>query len=393
MLHAYVVMRNPNHTPTRGPAEPGCRNRPAMDRFIRPPQHSWSGPYAYDAWRRHTRTNTTNAGADTDRRTCVYDCSPPLSARLPAVNYTYGPHGECSPTTGTFSEVNPQQSASYRPAATTDFHYYGLRYYNPAEGRWLSRDPIQEKGGRNIYGFVGNNPTSNFDSLGLTNPNVPNVGGQPDFSSFPGVTTVTLPFYTGNRAWDEVVAQKVMQQTDPGWEPPDATAHHFSGNGIPQIQYVDQDLHESTYPHVGGFNFSQGYGLDRNAQFNNSQVVPPAALAAVMAINGLRGFLGNYLDRTFIGGALASCNQQKGSNPSGCGCCKITIIKQWEYPGTSGRIFGFGPTIFSPPGGESWIVGAYGDYASGSCDKHPQKDTPALLGGENKTQEAYFIKF
>jgi len=86
---------------------------------------------------------------------------------LPAVNYTYGPHGECSPTTGTFSEVNPQQSASYRPAATTDFHYYGLRYYSPTQGRWPSRDLIKEKGGVNLYGMVYNDPLNQVDGLGL----------------------------------------------------------------------------------------------------------------------------------------------------------------------------------------------------------------------------------
>ena len=35
-------------------------------------------------------------------------------------------------------------------------HYYGFRYYNPETGRWLSRDPIAEKGGFNLYGFILN---------------------------------------------------------------------------------------------------------------------------------------------------------------------------------------------------------------------------------------------
>lgn len=34
-------------------------------------------------------------------------------------------------------------------------------------GRWLSRDPIGERSGRNLYGFVRNNPLSLFDYLGL----------------------------------------------------------------------------------------------------------------------------------------------------------------------------------------------------------------------------------
>jgi RHS repeat-associated protein len=34
--------------------------------------------------------------------------------------------------------------------------YYGYRYYDPPTGRWLNRDPIEESGGLNLYGFVGN---------------------------------------------------------------------------------------------------------------------------------------------------------------------------------------------------------------------------------------------
>jgi hypothetical protein len=41
--------------------------------------------------------------------------------------------------------------------------------YQTASGRakWLSRDPIEEDGGLNLYGFVANNPLSRIDRLGL----------------------------------------------------------------------------------------------------------------------------------------------------------------------------------------------------------------------------------
>ena len=44
---------------------------------------------------------------------------------------------------------------------------YGFRYYMPETGRWASRDPIEENGGLNLYGFVGNRPTGRIDRLGL----------------------------------------------------------------------------------------------------------------------------------------------------------------------------------------------------------------------------------
>lgn len=41
------------------------------------------------------------------------------------------------------------------------------RAYNPQTGRWLSRDPIGENGGLNVYGYVGNDPVGYIDPLGL----------------------------------------------------------------------------------------------------------------------------------------------------------------------------------------------------------------------------------
>ena len=44
--------------------------------------------------------------------------------------------------------------------------YYGYRYYHPQTGRWINRDPIEEEGGLNLYGFVGNNGVGDLDYLG-----------------------------------------------------------------------------------------------------------------------------------------------------------------------------------------------------------------------------------
>jgi RHS repeat-associated protein len=42
------------------------------------------------------------------------------------------------------------------------------RYYDPEEGRFLTRDPIGYSGGMNLYGYVGNNPVTMIDPLGLS---------------------------------------------------------------------------------------------------------------------------------------------------------------------------------------------------------------------------------
>ena len=53
----------------------------------------------------------------------------------------------------------------------TDLYYYGYRYLQPKFARWLNRDPIFERGGLNLYGFVKNSPTSKWDKLGLASCN------------------------------------------------------------------------------------------------------------------------------------------------------------------------------------------------------------------------------
>jgi hypothetical protein len=40
-------------------------------------------------------------------------------------------------------------------------------FYNTSTGRWLSRDPLGERGGKNLYGFAWNDPLSYLDPLGL----------------------------------------------------------------------------------------------------------------------------------------------------------------------------------------------------------------------------------
>jgi RHS repeat-associated protein len=49
-----------------------------------------------------------------------------------------------------------------------DWYYYGFRYYDPQTGRWPNRDPIEEWGGINLYGFVLNNPIRYTDVSGLS---------------------------------------------------------------------------------------------------------------------------------------------------------------------------------------------------------------------------------
>ncbi len=47
------------------------------------------------------------------------------------------------------------------------FQHLGHRYYDPASGRFLQRDPIGIRGGANVYGYTSNQSTGRVDPTGL----------------------------------------------------------------------------------------------------------------------------------------------------------------------------------------------------------------------------------
>ena len=72
------------------------------------------------------------------------------------------------PSKGITPRGNGEESHYDAQSESVQVSYYGFRYYDPVTGRWPSRDPIEEEGGLNLYGFVGNVPVNALDYLGLT---------------------------------------------------------------------------------------------------------------------------------------------------------------------------------------------------------------------------------
>jgi len=79
----------------------------------------------------------------------------------------YSPFGRPLQGTGTSVALLPFRFSIKFRDGETGLHYYGYRYYSPTLGRWLRRDPIGERGGRNLSGFVLNSATGSYDPLGL----------------------------------------------------------------------------------------------------------------------------------------------------------------------------------------------------------------------------------
>ncbi len=77
--------------------------------------------------------------------------------------YSYSPFGNVS-SVGNFEQNFQWSSEFYDPEL--GLVYYNYRHYVPSLGRWLSRDPIEEMDGLNLYCFCGNSGIIKFDSLG-----------------------------------------------------------------------------------------------------------------------------------------------------------------------------------------------------------------------------------
>ena len=80
--------------------------------------------------------------------------------------YNYDPYGNLLGMSGPLAEKNTYRFSSKEWNGNAGLYYYGFRFYEPNVQRWLNRDPIEEKGGINLYGFVHNDALGNIDPMG-----------------------------------------------------------------------------------------------------------------------------------------------------------------------------------------------------------------------------------
>jgi RHS repeat-associated protein len=82
-----------------------------------------------------------------------------------AAHYEYDAFGNTTINTDATNQFTYKFSTKPQDAES-GLYYYGHRYYDPVVGRWPSRDPIGENGGRNLYGMIGNDGVNQVDLLG-----------------------------------------------------------------------------------------------------------------------------------------------------------------------------------------------------------------------------------
>ena len=121
-----------------------------------------------------------------------------------ATQYSYEPYGG---TTASGAASSNAFQYTGRENDGTGLYLYRARYYDPELSRFISSDPIGLAGGINTYGYVGGNPVSAIDPLGLA------------------------MWWNGSNSWTDV-------PNGPGWEPytpggPQAPCESGSGSSVP----------------------------------------------------------------------------------------------------------------------------------------------------------------
>jgi RHS repeat-associated protein len=81
--------------------------------------------------------------------------------------YAYGPFGEKISAEGPQAQSNPWRYATKYLDEETGLYYFGHRYLDPITGQWMSRDPLGESQGPNLFIYCHNDPVNHVDVLGL----------------------------------------------------------------------------------------------------------------------------------------------------------------------------------------------------------------------------------
>ena len=139
------------------------------------------------------------------------------------------PFGAIISLSGDAADDNPFRfSTKYHEATdvgtsgdTPRLVYYGYRFYDPEFGRWLSRDPIGERGGLNLYRFCGNRPLSVLDAVGLYDVVFPLFYPKHKADAYMATFfSLHKTISDANSAIREVIAEIARQPDDCAWKQP-----------------------------------------------------------------------------------------------------------------------------------------------------------------------------
>ncbi|MCC6357300.1 MAG: RHS repeat-associated core domain-containing protein, partial [Phycisphaerales bacterium] len=123
----------------------------------------------------------------------ICDLSQSTASASIVAKYEYDAYGNAPVSSGSYASANTYRFSTKPWDDETGLGYWGYRYYDPRLGRWMSRDPLDEIGGLNLYAFLENGPIAYIDSLGLSKICPPGQYYHPQFGCVRYMTPVPPP--------------------------------------------------------------------------------------------------------------------------------------------------------------------------------------------------------
>jgi RHS repeat-associated protein len=120
------------------------------------------------------------------------------SAGVIKMRYDYDPYGRQTKLSGTMDADFGYAGMFVHWPSGLNLTFY--RAYSPDLGRWLSRDPLAEAAGLNLYAYVGNSPTKLIDVLGLCPGDTWDLFGN-GLNNTLSAMGQTLAWYLGASGW------------------------------------------------------------------------------------------------------------------------------------------------------------------------------------------------
>jgi len=304
-------------------------------------------------------------------------------------------HFEYDPFGNTVVNTDSSNQFAYRFSTkpldfATGLYYYSYRYYDPGTGRWLSKDPIGEKGGSNLYGFSFNGSTNVIDILGLD--------GAPADWEIPHERIPMGPWEFSRDDQNRRGGTYRPKYPIPGQSKPTLTHSPETCNTYEYWKLNDGKGGTQRYSASSGLPIPKSLTFIRPS-WANAQPTRPViesnyisrgnqaaggAAAALILLQQSAEIFDNYLENSryedAISSALADCASMKSKTPNApgscCGCCTITTYYRWEFP----QIRTFWNTIgwpgtqndFIPASGRQSFVQASGFYTPSRCDSLPK---------------------
>jgi len=114
------------------------------------------------------------------------------------------PFGNTLSKSGPLADANTYRFSSQEYHQPSGLSLYLNRAYDPNLQRWLNRDPIEERGGLNLYGSLGNDPVNAVDPLGLWNLWNPATWGDANPNGWSVLNSLTPWHESSGYTWEGI---------------------------------------------------------------------------------------------------------------------------------------------------------------------------------------------